>query len=399
MARAASPAPAAAVASASVCLNHGDDDYGVKQRARQLFQQWSAELGGMDHEIIDAQVANGGEALKSLGRLREALQTLPFFGGAKAIWLQNCSFLGMDRVSQSGAVTEAVGELAQELKEFDWRNVRLLISAGDLDKRRTFYKTIEKIGAVESFAAWSLDDKDWAGQAEMAARKELRARKKEISEEALSELIQAIGPHRQQLASELEKLSLYVGDRPNIEAVDVKAIVSRNKLARAFAVAEALGDRDLPRVLRTLDEELWDMKFDKDKSEIGLLYGIISKIRAMVLMKEVIREGWLKPEREYFRFKNQFENLPAAKMPSEKKFNPRALHPFVAHKALLQCGNYTSDELIRAMGLLLDCNQRLVTRSLDEALVLQQTLVEIIRGNADKLPSGNRAAGMARANA
>ena len=119
----------------------------------------------------------------------------------------------------------------------------------------------------------------------------------------------------------------------------------------------------------------------------------------MVLMKEVIREGWLKPEREYFRFKNQFENLPAAKLPSDKKFNPRALHPFVAHKALLQCGNYTSDELIRAMGLLLDCNQRLVSRNLDEALVLQQTLVEIVRGNADRLPSGNRAAGMARANA
>lgn len=390
-------APVPAVATAPVFLVHGDDDYAVKQRARQMYQQWSTELGGMDHEIIDAQVANGGEALKSLGRLREALQTLPFFGGAKAIWLQNCNFLGMDRTSQSGAVTEAVGELAQELKDFDWRNVRLLISAGDLDKRRTFYKTIEKIGTVESFAAWSLDDKDWAGLAEMAARKELRARKKEISEEALSELIQAIGPHRQQLASELEKLSLYVGDRPNIEAVDVKAIVSRNKLARAFAVAEALGDRDLPRVLRTLDEELWDMKYDKDKSEIGLLYGIISKVRAMVLMKEVIREGWLKPEREYFRFKTQFENLPAAKLPSEKKFNPRALHPFVAHKALLQCGNYSSDELIRAMGLLLDCNQRLVSRSLDEALVLQQTLVEIVRGNADRLPSGSRAASQTRA--
>jgi DNA polymerase-3 subunit delta len=389
MARTAAPVPAV---TASVCLIHGDDDYAVKQRARHLYQQWSAELGGMDHEIIDAQVTNGGEALRAIGRLREALQTLPFFGGGKAVWLQNCNFLGMDRTSQSGAVTEAVGELAQELKDFDWRNVRLLISAGDLDKRRTFYKTIEKIGTVEDFVAWSLDDKDWAGQAEMAARKELRARKKEITEEGLSELIQAIGPHRQQLASELEKLSLYVGDRPNIEASDVKAIVSRNKLARAFAVAEALGDRDLPRLLRTLDEELWDMKFDKDKSEIGLLYGLISKVRAMVLMKEVIREGWLKPEREYFRFKTQFENLPAAKLPADRKFNPRALHPFVAHKALLQCGNYASEELIHAMSVLLDCNQRMVTRSLDEALVLQQTLVEIVRGSAERLPQGSRSA-------
>ena len=392
MAKAADP-------SAPVFLVYGDDDYAVKQRARQIFQQWSQELGGMDHESIDASVTNSGDALKAMGRLREALQTLPFFGGGKVVWLQNCSFLGMDRTSQAQAVTETLGELAQELKAFTWQNVRLLISAGDMDKRRTFFKTLEKLGTVESFAAWSLDDKDWAGQAEMATRKELRARKKDISEEALSDLIQAVGPNRQQLTSEIEKLTLYVGERSSIEAADVKAIVSRNKLARAFALAEALGDRDLPSVLRTLDEELWEMKFDKDKSEIGLLYGIISKVRAMVMMKEVVREGWLKPEREYFRFKNQFETVPAAKLPTDKKFNPRALHPFVAHKALLQCGNYTSDELVRAMGLLLECNQRLVSSGLDEALVLQQTLVEIVRGSGEKPSSTGRAPGGVRLSA
>lgn len=391
MARSADP-------SAPVFLIHGDDDYAVKQRARQLFQQWSQELGGMDHEIIDAQVSNSGDALKALGRLREGLQTLPFFGGGKVVWLQSCSFLGMDRTSQAQAVTEALGEIAQELKSFPWQNVRLLISAGDVDKRRAFYKTIEKIGAIESFLAWSLDDKDWAGEAEMATRKELRARKKEINEEALAELVQAVGPHRQQLANEIEKLCLYVGDRPAITSADITAIVSRNKQARAFALAEALGDRNLPRVLRTLDEELWEMKFDKDKSEIGLLYGIISKVRAMVLMKEVMREGWLKPEREYFRFKTQFENLPTDRLPSDKKFNPRALHPFVAHKAAIQCGNFTSAELVRAMGLLLDCNQRLVSSSLDEALVLQQVLVDIVRGDGDS-PSAGRTAPAARGRA
>src|SRR5688572_16941471 len=56
MARAA----AASTSNAPVCLIHGDDDFAVKQRARQLYQQWSTELGGMDHEIIDAQVANSG---------------------------------------------------------------------------------------------------------------------------------------------------------------------------------------------------------------------------------------------------------------------------------------------------------------------------------------------------
>src|SRR5215475_15936111 len=105
--------PPAAVSSAPVCLIHGDDDYAVKQRARQLYQRWSSDLGGMDHEIIDAHVLNSGEAFKALNRLREALQTLPFFGSAKAVWFQNCNFLGDDRAASTQAVTETLVELAQ----------------------------------------------------------------------------------------------------------------------------------------------------------------------------------------------------------------------------------------------------------------------------------------------
>src|SRR5258705_9691747 len=119
--------PAAVTTSAPVLLVHGDDEFAVKQRARQIFQQWSAELGGMDHEIIDAQVSNSGEALKALARLREALQTLPFFGSGKVIWLQNCAFLGDERTASSQVVTETLAELSQELKTFPWDNVRLLI--------------------------------------------------------------------------------------------------------------------------------------------------------------------------------------------------------------------------------------------------------------------------------
>jgi len=138
--------PVVASTSAPLLLVHGDDEFAVKQRARQVFQAWSAELGGMDHEIIDAQVTNGGEALKVLGRLREALQTLPFFGSGKVVWLQNCNFFGDDRTASSQAVTETLSELAQELKAFRWDNVRLLVSAGKVDKRKVFYKTLEKAG-------------------------------------------------------------------------------------------------------------------------------------------------------------------------------------------------------------------------------------------------------------
>ncbi|HWC60406.1 MAG TPA: DNA polymerase III subunit delta [Verrucomicrobiae bacterium] len=370
--------PAAAKPAAPVLLIFGEDEFAVKQRARQAYQQWTAELDGMDHEIIDAAVGNSGEALKALAKLREALQTLPFFGGGKVIWFQNCNFLADDRTGSSAAVTETLAEIAQELKEFSWQSIRLIISAGKVDKRKVFYKTLDKLGTVETFAGWSIDDRDWADQAENRARKTIREKSKDISEEALGEIISRVGPNPRQLDTEIEKLSLYVGDRKEIGLEDVEAICTRNKMARAFALGDALGDRDLPRLLKRLDEELWEVKFDSQKSEIGLLYGLIAKVRAMLLLKEMLREGWIKPDGDYNRFKSQLERVPTDKLPADRRFNPLALNPYVLYKALPQVKQYTHTELVRAMDLLLQCNQRLVTSGLDDALVLQQTLVQIV---------------------
>ena len=372
------PAPKRAAPLVLVC---GEDDFAVKQRAKQIYLQWTEELGGMDHEIIDAAVSNSGEAFKALAKLREAMQTLPFFGSGKVIWFQDCNFLSDERAATKDVI-ESLVALADELKEFAWQNVRLLITAGKVDKRKAFYKALDKLGTVETFAGLSVDDRDWAGQAETWARKGLRARQKEISDEALAELISRVGPNARQLDSEVEKVALYVGDRPEIEFDDVATICTRNKMARAFALGDALGDRDLPRLLKRLDEALWEVKLDPQKSEIGLLYGLISKVRAMLLLKEMLREGWVKPDMDYNRFKAQLERVPADQLPEDRRFNPLALNPYVLYKALPQVKRYSEAELVRAMDLLFQCNLRLVSTSLDESLVVQQALVQIVGGKA-----------------
>jgi DNA polymerase-3 subunit delta len=375
--------PSAAKQAVPLMLVCGEDEFAVKQRAREIYHLWTKESGGADHEIIDASVANSGEALKVLRRLRESLQTLPFFGSSKVIWLQNCNFLGEERTATAEVVTETLADISQELKVFSWDNVRLLISAGKVDKRKVFFKTVDKIGTVESLAGWSADTKDWENQAEAWARGAIRQRQKEISEDALAELINRVGPNARQLDSEIEKLALYVGDKASIGLIDVETICIQNKTARAFALGDALGDRDLPRLLTRLDEELWEVKLDPRKSEIGLLYGLISKVRAMLLLKEMIREGWIKPEADYSRFKSQLERVPSEKLPQDRRFNPLALNPYILFKAFPQAKRYTEEELVRAMESLLECNRRLVSSNLDESLVLQQTLVQIV-GNEDR---------------
>lgn len=382
----------AAKQTGHIVLICGDDEFGVKQRAKQLYQKWTEELGGIDHEIIDASVSTSGDAIKVLARLREALQTLPFFGTGKVVWVQNCTFLGDERAASTQAVTERLAELAQDLKDLDWDNLRLLISAGKVDKRKVFYKTIDKLGAIETRAGWSADDRDWATQAECWAGKAVEARGKTISDDAVAELVSRVGPNVRQLDSEVEKLTLYVGSRREISLRDVEAICLRNKTARAFALGDAFGDRDLPRLLARLDEELWEVKLDPQKSEIGLLYGLIAKVRAMLMLKEMVREGWIKPtEMDYNRFKAHLEGVPPDKVPQDRRYNPLAINPYVLFKALPQVKRYSEAELVRAMDLLLNCNQRLVSSSLDESLVLQQTLVQIVGYAESDRPAPSKA--------
>ncbi len=360
-----------------VLLIHGEDEYGVKARGRAAYQEWSAEIGGADHEIIDAGVGNASEAVKALGRLREALETLPFFGPGKVVWFRDCTFLGDDRTASASMVVERLAALVPFLQSFPWGAVRLLITAGKVDKRRSFYKALDKLGGVEYFPELSLDTPNWMGRMAETAGHLLGESGKRIDPDTLSTLIAMVGPNVRQLHQEVEKLILFLGDRVDVRGADLEAVVSRNRQARAFALGDALGERNLPELLKALGEELWGLRTERKKNEIGLLYGLISKIRGMLLAKELIREGWLKSDLDYGRFKAQLGSLADKPLPEDRRFNPRVINSFVLFRAAQQARNYSTEELVAAMERLLECNQQLVGSSLPEALVLQRALVGI----------------------
>ncbi len=383
--------PPASKSTAPVCLIWGEDEFSVKQKAKAQFAVWSSEVDGMDQETIDASAGSSDEALRALARLREALNTLPFFGGSKLVWFKDCNFFGDDRTASSQSVTSALSELADEWKGFAWQGVRLLISAGKVDKRRTLFKTLDKLGMVQECSGWSVNDRDWAAQAEAWALQTIRSQDKTITEDALGELTERAGGQPQLLAAEVEKLVLYVGARPDITLRDVEAICLRTKQARAFALGDALGDRDLPMLLRRLDEDLWEVKMDPKKSEIGLLYGIISKVRSMLLLKEMLRQKWVRPGGNFASFKSQLESIPIDRLPEDRRYSPLGINPYVLFKAIPQAARYTTEELVRAMDLLLQCNRRLVGSGINPTLLLQQTLIQIVGADTPSRQKGRGA--------
>ncbi len=369
------PASKTKLPAEPLCLVFGDEDFLVRDRASQVYEGWCAEAGGEDHQIIDGTVRNAAEALEALAKLNEAVQTLPFFGGAKVVWLRGANFLGDERTASSRDVTDRLNGLAKGWETFDWQGVRVLISCGKVDKRKAFFKSAKKIAAVEDL---SIADKERGSRATLIVRQRLAELGKKIAPHVADELILLAGSDLQQLHTEAEKLVAYVGEREEVIRQDVHEIVTRTRQAQGFALADALGERNLPKLLRVLDEELWVVKLDAKKSPIALLYGLITKVRTMIFLKEMLRLKWIRAGGGYQQFKSQLEAIQDDRLPDERKFNPKAMHPYMLFNALGHARQYSEGELTRAMDILLRCNRQLVSSSTDDTLILQQALVQIV---------------------
>jgi DNA polymerase-3 subunit delta len=356
----------------------GDEDFAVKEKAQHIFNEWIEAYPDHEQEIIDAASSNASEAGKAIARLLESMQTMPFFGGGKCIWFRNCNFLGEERTSSTKAVTEGLVSVMQEIQQLNSEKNRLLISAGKVDKRKSFYKQFQKIGEIAIFNGWDASKTDWIPEAEKLVERIFEEAKIRIEQDALSALIESVGPNARQLNQEAEKLMLYCGDKAEATTEDVHQVVSRNKQARAFALGDAVGNRNLPLAMKCLDEELWEMKLDRQRSAIGLLYGLISKVRTLIMVKEMQRKGWLRMERQFFRFKQQLDQIPESGLPSDSKLNPLKLNPYVLFRALPQASHYSINELVKAMDTLYTANIQLISSSMEDAQVLQQSIVTII---------------------
>ena len=356
----------------------GSEEYLVKENARRLVKSL-APKGGAEFavEIVDGTVTRADDAVKAVYRVIEAVNTLGFFSSEKLIWLKDANFFGADKTSGAEAVKEATGELARSIKEGLPAGVTLIISAAEMDKRRAFYLACDKLGEVAVFDAIDpTRDRDWEGKVTDFITAHARALGKNVSHQAVAQLIELNGANLRQIETELEKIAAYVGDRGAIEPADVRAVGSASREAIAWDLNDAVGHRDLGKALRLLDRLLF-----QGEEVIGLLFAVASRMRQLLILRELVDRKLLRPGGEYPQMKGQLDRLPASvrdEMPADRKLNPLLQHPFPVYKTLQQAGNFTRPQLIRAMQWLLDANQQLVTSSLPDRLTLEELLARII---------------------
>src|ERR1700761_6126991 len=128
----------------------GSDEDAVKKAAAALAQKLAPE-DPMNFETIDGRATTADEAVTSIHKVREAILTLPFFGGGKLVWWKAVNFFDETGVGRHASVKEALESLQPDLDKVDGNSVTLLISALGIHKGRAFAKALLKLAQAKYF--------------------------------------------------------------------------------------------------------------------------------------------------------------------------------------------------------------------------------------------------------
>jgi DNA polymerase-3 subunit delta len=372
--------PAAATKTKSIYLIGGADEFSIKETATKLAEKLAPKKAGeFGLEIIEGSFSNQDEALKVLSRVREALSTVGLFGsGDKLVWLKSTDLLADNPTTRTESVKDALTELGDLLKGGLGEGVVLLISAIGCDRRKSLYKTLEKIGEVQFFEALEEGKGDADEEIEAFIRSKLRADAKTMNVEAVQAFRELVAPNLREIANELEKLITYVGKRNEILPEDVRAICSASRQAVIWELTDALGARHIAHAIAALEHLL-----DSGDQPIGILMMLVAQFRLMLLARDLlqrklitVRDG----QGGSFEFVKAFERLPEQATAHFPRTKEGALpNAWRLYRCALAAKNFSTTELIRAMDLLLEANRQLVTTQLDDRLVLEEAIAKIAR--------------------
>ena len=279
------PKAKASTATAKIYGVVGSDEAEVKRVGAGLAEELTPPDGGdFGLEVIDGAVDNADQGATKIRSTVEALQTMPFFGGAKLVWLKNANFLADNILGRSAAVQEALEELTDVLGQDLGDGVTFLLTAVEVDKRRSFYKSFAKNAEIQIFDGIDSTRSGWEEEATEIVRKHAKQKGLQFEDEALVLFVLLTGGDRRQIENELEKIDIFLGKKRSVTIEQVRDLVPLSRSGVIFELGNALAERDLERALQLVRRLL-----DQGESAIGiLLVAILPTIRNLLLAGDLM---------------------------------------------------------------------------------------------------------------
>ncbi len=353
----------------------GSDEAEVKRIAAELAEKFTPPgLGDFGLEVIDGCADNAEQAASRIRSAIEALQTLPFMGGSKLVWLKNANFLGDNTIGRAASVQLALEELSEIINADLGNDVTFLFSATEADKRRSFYKALTKRAEVQVIDRLDSNRSGWEEEAGEIVRGRANKLKLQFDDDALELFVLLTGGDTRQIDNELDKIDIFLGQDRQVTSEYVRELVPLSRAGVIFELGNALAVRDLERALKLVRRLL-----DQGETAIGiLLVAILPTIRNLLLAKDLMERHRLQRPHAPFTFISAINRLPASATEHLPRKKDGSINGYALGIAAQNAHRFETRQLVEAMQTCLEANLKLVTRQLDHELILTEIVVKLL---------------------
>jgi DNA polymerase III subunit delta len=363
----------------------GSDEGVVKKRAHELAAELAPkDAGDFGIDLLDGAVENTDQAVTRIHEAVQAIQTLPFFGSEKLVWLKDVNFLGDSTVGRSAQVQTALEQLKEILSDGLPSDVKVLLSATEVDKRRSFYKAIAKLGRFEQFDRIDTSKSGWEEAVEGLAQHTAGERGLRFQPEALEAFARLAGADSRQIENEIEKIDLYLGDdvaqssqsqeSRKISLEVVRRLVAKTATGVIWELGNAISRRNLSEALDLLQQLLF-----QGETAMGILFAaIIPTMRNLLAAKELCVSNGLRPPQAPFQFGPMINRLPESAVSFLPRKKDGSINTYALGLAACEIHRFSIEELQQGLKDCLAANVRLVTTQLEPKLILSDLLVKLL---------------------
>lgn len=187
-----------------VVLVYGPDAGLVRERAQAIVR---ASVDNADDPFQLARI-DGEDLSGNPARLVEEANTIPLFGGRRAVWVK--------------AGGRNIAPAAEAVLAAPSPDCRVVIEAGDLKKNAPLRALFERARNAAAIPCYPDTDRDLARLID----DELRSADLTIAPDARAALLPLLGGDRQASRNEVRKLALYARGKERVELDDVMAVVA-----------------------------------------------------------------------------------------------------------------------------------------------------------------------------
>ncbi|MFB4164861.1 DNA polymerase III subunit delta [Alteribacillus sp. JSM 102045] len=322
-------------------LLYGKEDFFIKNITEKIVSSvLTEEERDFNYSIYDMKEIPVEAAV-------EEGETLPFFGEKRVILLRNCYFL--TGVKEKEKTEHHLPTFEKYMDNPSSETVMIVtVSYEKLDERKKIVKKLKKQGTVMEAAPFD--------EAKMLQWMDTYARDNQlhISQEAKELLIQLAGKDMMMLASEMEKLSLYVQETGKITIEAVEKLVARTLEDNVFELVD--------NVVRGRSEKAFRIYYDlikQNEEPIKILTLLARQFRMILLVKQLKKRGYSRQ-----------------KMASQLK-----VHPFAVKTAEGQMKNFEEVTLKNILAELAQADYEVKTGKIDKSLRVELCIANLAKSS------------------